>query len=284
MPSFIITEKKQKISAGQRFAEISKGLQKISSVHLWQILADDYSLSSSKRRIRSCWRDFSERFDTSHYRFRLLNQKIRKTNWTRHFSSFNSSVNSFPCHPGSRQLGLIYSTYSGLFIQIAQRLKELLCVCVRTRVCLFPFRSENLYICRGKRAVLARWPWRGPARVITAARWTSLNSSLKASGQESLRAVYTLYGKWLRIEPASVRVFVRGLKRPLSHKCSLVVSCHLNCSKFCILLSLFLLHFCCNPFEILKCSLNLAENAWVHWLKNCLTNITRWIFCQLANW
>lgn len=34
----------------------------------------------------------------------------------------------------------------------------------------------------------------------------SLNSSLKASGQESLRAVYTLYGKWLQIKAASVRV------------------------------------------------------------------------------
>lgn len=34
----------------------------------------------------------------------------------------------------------------------------------------------------------------------------SLNSSLKASGQESLRAVYTLYGKWLQVEAVCVPV------------------------------------------------------------------------------
>lgn len=43
------------------------------------------------------------------------------------------------------------------------------------------------------------WPWRELSPVITAACWMSLNSSFKVSGRESLRAVYTLYGKWLQI-------------------------------------------------------------------------------------
>lgn len=81
-----------------------------------------------------------------------------------------------------------------------------MCASVRVclHVCVFPFYLENLCIYCGKRAVLARWPWLELGRVVAAACWMSLNSSLKASGQESLRAVYTLYGKWLQIEAAFV--------------------------------------------------------------------------------
>lgn len=72
---------------------------------------------------------------------------------------------------------------------------------------LFPFSLERLSIYCSKGAVLAGGLGGGSAQfLLLPGFWMSLNSSLKASGQESLRAVYTLYGKWLQVEAVSVPV------------------------------------------------------------------------------
>lgn len=86
------------------------------------------------------------------------------------------------------------------------------CECVFALLCISILLGEPVYLL-WYTSRISRWPWRGLSQVITAACWKSLNSSLKASGQESLRAVYTLYGKWLQIEAASVceSVCVRGI-------------------------------------------------------------------------
>lgn len=105
-----------------------------------------------------------------------------------------------------------------------------LCVFCACSVCLFLFYLEKLRICRGKRAVLAGGPGGGWAKLLPLASWMSFNSSLKASGRESLRAVYTLYRTWLQIEAASawesvcvcafiyvcvwLYVYIRGLLTP----------------------------------------------------------------------
>lgn len=72
---------------------------------------------------------------------------------------------------------------------------------------LFPFSLERLSIYCSKGAVLAGGLGGGSAQfLLLPGCWMSLNSSLKASGQESLRAVYTLYGKWLQVVTVSVPV------------------------------------------------------------------------------
>lgn len=60
--------------------------------------------------------------------------------------------------------------------------------------CVFPFYLEGLCVYK-QTSCISRWPWPGLSQVITTASWTPFNSSLKTSGQESLTAVYTLYGK-----------------------------------------------------------------------------------------
>lgn len=81
----------------------------------------------------------------------------------------------------------------------------------------------------------------------------SLNSSLKRSGQESLRAVYTLYGKWLQIEAC---VCLRGIAQCI---CS-----HLRECGLWSIFSAFSIIFVCFSCVFQNPAL-LWQKWWIFW-------------------